>query len=76
MPLLGDPVVVAANWLAVLVKAGLGLRALATVQSWGQLIPRRLLLVSNYFLWDPWWILGGMLFLLVARLARQPSRAT
>ena len=109
---LADPILVAGNWLAAVLKLGLGLLALATFQPWGQLIPRRLALVSIYaagismllygalglivdglrlvgvfavspsawialrwhvFLWDPWWIVGGVLFLLVARLAHRPS---
>lgn len=100
----------ALNWVAVPLKAGLGLLALATVQSWARVIPRRLLLISTYglgigmalygtlglvvdglrllgalavpadawpslrwhvFLWDPWWLLGGILFLVTARLARR-----
>jgi hypothetical protein len=39
---------VALNWVAVPLKAGLGLLALATVQSWARVIPRRLLLISTY----------------------------
>jgi hypothetical protein len=27
----------------------------------------------HVFLWDPWWILGGMLLLLVARLVHRPE---
>jgi hypothetical protein len=25
----------------------------------------------HVFLWDPWWLLGGILFLVTARLARR-----
>jgi uncharacterized protein DUF3995 len=105
---LANPALAAGNWLAGVLKAGLGLIALATAQSWGQLIPHRLLLISAYatgicmalygalglivdglrlvgvfavppsalmslrwhvFVWDPWWIIGGVLFVLVARSA-------
>jgi hypothetical protein len=107
---LADPALVALNWLAVPLKAGLGVVALATVKSGAQGIPRRLLLVVPYglgigmtlygglglvadglrllgvlavppsaltslrwhvFLWDPWWIVGGVLFFATARLAQR-----
>jgi hypothetical protein len=107
---LADPTFVALNWLAVALKASLGLVALAAVQPRARLIPRRLLLFATFglgigmalygtlgllldalrllsvltvpqsawtalrwhiFVWDPWWIVGGALFLVTARLARR-----
>lgn len=102
-----DPSLVALNRLAVVLKVGLALVALATVQSWGRVIPRWALLGAAWglgagmtaygglglvldvlralgvtgvpesgdwtafrwhlLLWDPWWLLGGLLFVAAAR---------
>jgi hypothetical protein len=107
---LRDPVVVALNWAAAGLKAGMAVVALATVQRWGRVIPRRLLLIAAYglgvgmatygglglvadglrvlgviqvpepartslwwhlLLWDPWWLVGGILFVAAAQRYRR-----
>ena len=104
-------------WVDAISKVLLGLLALAIVQSWGTIFPRKLLLVSSWVIgllmalygsiqltvtgisallmitgvisispsvdwagieghlaiWDPYWLLGGLLFLLAAKSAPRPS---
>lgn len=101
------------TWVTVGLKVLGGLLALATIQPWGRMIPRQLLLTllmgagvlltlygaagfvekalmvagvidtpdamgegpARWYLavWEPWWILGGVLFLLTANAMRLPS---
>ncbi|HLZ71813.1 MAG TPA: DUF3995 domain-containing protein [Dehalococcoidia bacterium] len=102
-----DPVWIAILWATGALKVLAGLLALALVQRWGRVLPRRLLLAAGWaafaimalyegaaslvqhalmvsgaistpaglgetsarwhlFLWDPWWLLGGVLFGLAA----------
>lgn len=94
------------NLGAGILKTIIGLIALALVQSWGRIVPRKLLRASawllgvgmllygglglisdvlhltgivgdpangNWFfwylvLWDPWWVLGGILYVIAAWL--------
>lgn len=103
----GDASILWVTAISGVAKIAGGLLALASIQSWGRAIPRRLelwllyaggVLLSFYgvagfiekllmvtgvidvansigdgpiwwylFLWEPWWILGGVLFLLTAR---------
>lgn len=104
-------------WVDAISKVLLGLLALAIVQSWGRIFPRRFLLVSSWVIgllmalygsvqltvtgisallmitgvisispsvdwpgieghlaiWDPYWLLGGLLFLLAAKSAPRPN---
>jgi hypothetical protein len=97
------------NLGAGIIKVIIGLLALALVQPWGRIIPRKLLrtctwilgigmvlygglgLISDVLhvtdlindptngkwffwylvLWDPWWVLGGVLYLIVAWVTRR-----
>jgi hypothetical protein len=98
------PWVLAALWIAAILKVVSGLVALALIQPWGSRVPRWILLLLAWgagtllfvhgglffvvgvlalsgtirvstptpvlhwytFLWGPWWLLGGLLFLLAA----------
>jgi hypothetical protein len=110
---LADPPVVAANRAAVALKLGVAGVALATVQPWGERVPRRLLLLAasglgagltlygglglvfdalraagalpasestravlrlHLLLWDPVWLLGGLLFLATGERYRRRLR--
>jgi hypothetical protein len=111
-----DPGFRLTTWITVGLKILGGLLALATVQPWGRVIPRRLLLTflmgagilltlygvagfvekalmvsgaidipasmgkgpARWYLafWEPWWILGGVLFLLTANAMRIPRPVT
>jgi hypothetical protein len=103
-----DPEIITLTWVTGVLKAAAGLLALALVQSWGRIIPRRLRQIGAWgaavlfllycggngiqhalmlvgtsripdllgsmdavrwhlFFWDPFWLLGGILFLLAAR---------
>jgi Protein of unknown function (DUF3995) len=104
----GDPMWIALNLGAGLLKAVVGLIALALVRPWGRRIPSKLLLAVAWVLgvgmslygglglvsdvlhvtgvisdpangkwffwylvlWDPWWLLGGVLYVATAWLAR------
>jgi hypothetical protein len=105
----GDAMWIVINLVAGIIKISIGLIALALVQPWGRIIPRKLLragawalgvgmflygglgLVSDVLhlsgviadpangkwffwylvLWDPWWMLGGVLYLTAAWLTRR-----
>lgn len=111
-----DQTFVLTTWATVVIKVIGGLLALGTIQRWGQVIPRTLLLVlmigagvlltlygvagfvekalmlsgvidipesmgrgpAWWYLvfWEPWWILGGVLFLLTAVAMRSPRIST
>ena len=106
LALAGEPWFVAVVWLTGILKAGVGVLALALVRPWGEKFPRWLLFTAtlgagavfalygganlsvrglmalglmetpasmrsvaarwHLLLWDPWWLLGGVLFLLAA----------
>lgn len=110
----GDSVWIIINLGAGIIKVLIGLLALALVQPWGQVIPRKLLragawmlgvgmslygglgLVSDVLhvtgiisdpangkwffwylvLWDPWWLLGGVLYITAAWLTRRIPLST
>ncbi len=105
----GNPMWIALNLGASILKALVGLIALALVRLWGRRIPHKLLLAVAWVLgvgmslygglglvsdvlhvtgvisdpangkwffwylvlWDPWWLLGGILYVTAAWLARQ-----
>src|SRR5215218_1014051 len=54
--LAGDPVMIAILWGSGVIKIIAGLLALALVQSWGELFPRRMLLIAS-------WVVGVLLVL-------------
>ena len=108
----GNSMWIIINLGAGILKALIGLLALALVQPWGRIFPRKLLracawilgvgmslygglgLVSDVLhvtgvirdpengkwffwylvLWDPWWVLGGVLYLTAAWLTRRIPR--
>lgn len=105
----GDSIWIVINLGAGIIKIVIGLIALALVQSWGRIIPRKLLRASVWVLgagmvvygglglisdvlhltgvisapangkwffwylvlWDPWWVLGGILYIIAAWLTRR-----
>jgi hypothetical protein len=110
---LAEPSVAAANRAAVALKLGMAVVAVATVQPWGERVPRRLLLLAAFglgagltvygglglvfdalraagalpaseatravlglhlLLWDPVWLLGGVLFLATGEGYRRRRR--
>jgi Protein of unknown function (DUF3995) len=102
------------NLGAGILKAVIGLLALALVQPWGRIFPHKLLRASAWVLgvgislygslglvsdvlhltgviadpangkwffwylvlWDPWWVLGGVLYLTTAWLAQRSNRVS
>ncbi|MBW3634432.1 MAG: DUF3995 domain-containing protein [Chloroflexi bacterium] len=112
IPLANDPVVL---WATAGLKVQAGMLALALIQPWGQLLPRRVLIAAAWaagllltlygsanlvdhgrmvtglretpevlgeqavrwhlLLWDPVWLLGGILFLTAARHHSRRVRA-
>lgn len=109
----GDPVIMRANWAAVVLKILGGVLALALVQPWGRRLPRRVMLAAAWtgaavlilygtvqtagvalvaldviqvtepieptalrwrlFLWEPWFLLWGLLLAAAAWHATQAT---